>query len=95
MQAHVEGDLQLRSHAIHARDQHRVHVLGLVDREEAAKAANLAEHAAGKGLVRQILDALLGAVGAVDIHAGVGVGDRVRQRTWGSWPRVIPVCLFS
>ena len=25
--------------------------------------------------MRQILDALLGAIGAVDIYAGVGVGD--------------------
>ena len=76
MQAHLEGNLELRPHPIHARDQHRIHVLGFVHREQAAKAANFAEHAAGKGLVRQILDALLGAVGAVDIHTGVGVGDR-------------------
>ena len=75
MQAHREGNLELRSYAIHAGDKHRVQVLGLVHREEAAKPANFAEHAAGKGFVRQILNALLGAVGAVYIHTGVGVGD--------------------
>ena len=74
MQAHREGNLELRSYTIYAGDKYRVHVLGLVDREEAAEPADFAEHAAGKGLVRQILDALLGTVGAVDIHAGVGIG---------------------
>src|SRR4029077_7971085 len=38
-------------------------------------AANFAEHAAGKSLVGQILDPLLGAVGAVNIHTCVAVGD--------------------
>ena len=51
-------------------------VLGLIHREESAKPANFTQHAAGKGLVSQILDALLGAVGAIDIHTGVSVGDR-------------------
>ena len=46
-----------------------------VDGEQAAKAADFAQHAAGKGLVGQILDPLLGAIGAVNIYTGIGVGD--------------------
>jgi len=80
VQPHFEGNLQLRSHAIDAGDQDGIQVLGLVDDEEATKAANFAEHTAGKGFVRQILDALLGAVGAVDIDTGVGVGNSVGGR---------------
>src|ERR1035438_9114234 len=45
--------------------------------------ADFAEHTPGKGLVRQILDALLGAIRAADVHPGVGVSNR-RRAGWGS-----------
>ena len=61
--------------AVHAGDQHRIEVLRLVDREQPAEAADLAQHALGEGLVGEILDALLGAVGLVDIYARIGVSD--------------------
>ncbi len=72
---HLEGDLQLGAHAVHARDQNRVHPLRLVHGEQAAEAADFAQYAAGESLVGEILDPLLGAVGAVNVHAGIGVGD--------------------
>ena len=50
----------------------------LVDRKQPAEAADLAEHAAVESLVRQILDALLGAIGALDVDAGIGVGNGAR-----------------
>ncbi len=75
MQPHFESNLQLRPDAIHARHQHRIDILGLVHREEAAEPANFTQHAAGKGLMRQILDALLSPVRAVNIDPSVGVGD--------------------
>ena len=78
MQVHLERNFQLCAHSVHARHQHRVDILRLIDREQPAKAANLAQHAAGKSLVRQILDALLSSVGAADVHPGVCVGDRRR-----------------
>src|SRR5579883_3257024 len=71
---HFEGDLELGADAIDAGDQDRIGV-GLGDGEQPAKAADLAEHALGKGLMSEILDALLGTVGAVNVHAGIGVSD--------------------
>ena len=50
-------------------------VLLLVDGEQAAEAADLAQDAAIEGLMGEILDALLGAIGALNIDAGVGVSD--------------------
>ena len=41
---------------------------------ERAEAADAAQHIAVKGLLRQVLDAFLGAVATADVHAGVGVG---------------------
>src|SRR5207237_495217 len=73
---HREAPLSLRAHAVHAGDQHRVAVALAVESEQAAESANLAQHPAGKSFVGQIADALLGAFGAVNIHAGVGVGNR-------------------
>ena len=75
MDVHLEGDFQLRAHAVHARHQNRVHPLRLVHGEQAAEAADFAQYAAGKSLVGEILDPLFGAVGAVNVHPGVGVGD--------------------
>ena len=75
MDIHLEGDFQLGAHAVHARDQDRVGPLRLVHREQAAKAADFAQYAASKSLVGEILDPLFGAVGAVNVHTGVGVGD--------------------
>ena len=76
VQVHLEGELQLGADAVHAGDQHGVEVFLLVDGKQPAKAADLAQHAAVKGLLREILDALLGAIGALDVHTGIGVGDR-------------------
>src|SRR5438105_1555794 len=73
---HLEGHLELGAHAVHAGNQHRVAVALAVEREQAAESADLAQHPAGKSFVGQIADALLGAFGAVNIHAGVGVGNR-------------------
>src|ERR1019366_531227 len=75
VQVHFKGDLQLGTDPVHAGNQNRVRVLFLVDGEEPAKAANLAQHSAIEGLVGEILDALLGAIGALDVYASVGVSN--------------------
>ena len=75
VQAHLEGDLELGAHAVHAARPAPGRDTFLVQREQAAEAADIAEDVVVEGLVREILDALLGAVGALDVHAGVGVGD--------------------
>ena len=75
MDVHLEGDLQLGADAVDARDQNRVDPLRLVHGEQAAEAADFAQNAAGKGLVGEILDPLFGAVGAVNVHTSIGVGD--------------------
>ena len=76
MQPHFEGDFQFRSHTVHTGHQDGIKILRFINSEETTEAANLAEHAPGEGFVRQVLDALLGPVGAVDVHPRVSVGDR-------------------
>ena len=76
----LEGDLQLGSHAIGGGDQHRVGILLEIEREEAAEAADLAQHLLVEGLARQHLDAVLGLVGGGDIDAGVCIADRLFGR---------------
>ena len=73
--AHFKGELELGAHAIDAADQHRVGEFFLVHLEEPAKAADLAQDALVEGAVRQVLDALLGAVCLLDVHACIGVGE--------------------
>ena len=73
---HFKGELQLGAHAIHAGNQNRIEILGLVHRKQPAVAADLAEHTLGESFVREILDALLGAVSLVDVDASIGVGNR-------------------
>ena len=93
VQVHLKRNLQLRPNAVHTRDQNRIGVLGLVDGEQPAKAANLAQHTLGESLVRQILDPLLGAVGAVNVHAGIGVGNR-RRAGCGSLGHRFLLCFY-
>src|SRR6266480_4615111 len=72
---HLEGDFELCSDAIDARDQHRIKIFLGVDRKQATEPADLAQYAAGEGFMGEILDSLFGAVSAVDVYAGVGIGD--------------------
>src|SRR5215472_6497720 len=72
---HHESDFELGADAVDARNQDGFAELLLVDGEHAAEPADLADHALGERPVRQILDALLGAVSAVNIHPAVGVCD--------------------
>ena len=76
MHLHLKGDFQLRAHAVHTGNKHGVEVF-LVHGKQAPETANLAQHTPGEGLVGEVLDSLLGLVGAVDVDAGIGVGDRV------------------
>ena len=73
--AELEGDLELGADAVGAGDEDGVGELLEVEREEAAEAADLAEDLAVEGLAGEHLDALLAAIGAGDVDAGVGVGD--------------------
>src|SRR5205807_6222297 len=82
VQLHFKGHLQFGSDSVDAGDQHGVRVLGFVDGKEGAEAANFAEHSASEGLVRQVLNALLGAVGPADVNPGIGVGDRGGAGGW-------------
>ena len=72
---HLEGEFELGTDAVHARNQDRVGVFGLIYREEATEAANLTEDAFGESFVGEILDALFGTVGLVYVDACIGVSD--------------------
>src|SRR5215469_13717212 len=72
---HLERELQFGADSIDARDQNRVSIFR-GNGEEGAEAANLAENILVEGLVSEILDALLSAVGTLDIHTRVGISDR-------------------
>src|SRR5439155_27349882 len=73
MDFHFKSDLKFGAHAIHAGDQHGVQVL-LIHRKQAAETSNLAQHTFGESFMGEILDALLGLVGAIDVHASIGIG---------------------
>jgi hypothetical protein len=72
---HLESDFEFRPNSINARNQYRVHVL-FIDREQPAESADLAQHSLGKSFVREILDALLRSIAAINADTSVGVGDR-------------------
>src|SRR6185312_7838345 len=75
VQVHHESKFQFCADAIHAGDQHRLAKLLLVDGIHAAEAADLAHHSFGKGAMGQVLDALLGTVGAINVDAAVGISN--------------------
>ena len=75
MDLHFECQLQLGAHAVNARNQDGIHIFRFVHSKQPAEAANFAEHAFGEGFMREVLDALLGTIGLVDVDARVGVGD--------------------
>ncbi len=74
VQAELEGHLELGAHAVGRADQDGVLPALHVEPEERAEAADAAQNIAVKGLLRQVLDAFLGAVATADIDACVGVG---------------------
>jgi hypothetical protein len=75
MDAELEGELELGADAVGRGDQDWLLVFA-VETEEAAEAADLAEHVAGEGALGEVLDALFGAIAGGDVDAGVGVGGR-------------------
>ena len=74
VQPQLEGHLQLGAHAVGRAHQDGVLPALHVQPEERAEAADPAQNIAVEGLLRQVLDAFLGAVATADVHAGVGVG---------------------
>jgi len=76
---HLKRNFQFGANAINAGYKYRVFVLER-NREQAAKAANFAEDTLVEGFVSEILDALLGAVSAVNVYAGVSVSNRTGFR---------------
>ncbi len=70
----LKGDFELGAYSIGARNQNRVGILGRVQLKEPAKPADFTQHLFIEGLLRKILDALLGAVPARYINTRRGVG---------------------
>ena len=75
VQLHHEGHFEFCANPVHAGNQHRLAELLFINCKQAAEAADLAYNSAGEGAVGQILDALLGPVGAVYVNAAIGVSD--------------------
>src|SRR5260221_9383457 len=67
---------QLGSSAIHALNEAGLQEYVLVNGKHAAEAADLAHHSTGEGAVGQVLDALLGAIGAANVNTAIGVSIR-------------------
>jgi len=81
--AQVKRDLQLCSHTVGARDQYGVGKLFEIQREQAAEAADLAQHLLVEGLPRQHFDALFAAVTRGDVDAGICIADALLRRALG------------
>ena len=73
VQSQLERHLQLGSHSIRRAHQNRILPALHIQPEKRAKAADPSHHIAVESLLRQILDAFLGAIAAADVHTGVGV----------------------
>ncbi len=81
---HFEGELQLGADAIDAGDQDRVGEFLSCRLENRPPNPPISLRTPlVEGLMREVLDALFGAIGAVDVDAGVGVSDG------GSFRRVV------
>jgi hypothetical protein len=77
--AELEGDLELGAHAVGGADQDGVLPALQVEPEERAEAADAAQDVAVEGLLRQVLDAFLGAVAGGDVDARLwSAGARAR-----------------
>ena len=72
---HHHRNLQLRSDAVRARNQHGFFHACEVAGKHSAEATDVGKHAGREGLARQIADAFLRGIGRVDIDAGVFISD--------------------
>jgi hypothetical protein len=75
VQVHLEGDLQLGAYAVNTADKHGIQVFLFVYGKESAKATNVAKDTLVECAVRQVLNALLGPVGAFNVYTSIGVGN--------------------
>jgi hypothetical protein len=71
----LEGDFELGSYAVCGADEDGAFELLQVKAEERAEASDASEDVPVEGFLREVLDAILGAVASGDVNAGVGVGD--------------------
>ena len=70
---HREGDFELGADAVHGRHEHRLAVFFQVEREQAAEAADLAEHLAAMRGGEQLRQGGLDLVAQINVHARAGV----------------------
>ena len=68
-----EGELQLRADAVHGRHEDRLAIFFHVQREQAAEAADLAEHLAAMRAGEQLRQRGLDAIAQINVHASGGV----------------------
>ena len=69
-----EGKAELRAHAVRTRDEHRLLVLGRLQCEEAAEAAEIAEDFGAVRRAHAVLDELDRFISRVDIDARIAIG---------------------
>ena len=70
----LEGDLELGADAVHRRDEDRLAIFFHVQREQAAEAADLAEHLAAMRAGEQLRQRGFDFVAEINVNAGGGVG---------------------
>ena len=75
VQVHHERNFELGANAIHAGNQHGITKLFPVNGEHAAEAADFTHHSRSERTMGEVFNALLGAVGAVNVNAAVGIGN--------------------
>ena len=68
-----EGELELGADAVHGRHEDRLAIFFHVQREQAAEAADLAEHLAALRAGEQLRQRGLDAIAQINVHAGGGV----------------------
>src|SRR5271169_1283558 len=73
MHAHRHRNLQLGSHPVCTRYQHRFFPALPIQCKERPKPTDTSENSGGKGFAREMPDALLRVIGDSDVHSCVGV----------------------
>ena len=92
---HHEGDLELGADTIGRRDQSRLLVLSSVQREETAKAAEVAHDLRTIGRLDQRFDHLHKAVTGININAGIFIGHGIFLRQSGAPCRNLRLSLIN
>jgi hypothetical protein len=82
---HEECNFQLGPHTVSRTDQHRLFHIGDIEREQTAKSPDFTHDTGNARLFGNRLDGMDQAVGFIDVHARIGIGQWFVHRYSRKW----------